>query len=154
MAGVLYRENVEPIAVVQALEQHVPRHAVALGQDRDLGQGLGHHPEQQVVAQLHDAGGFSLAYVGGAVAEHVQVRPGQPERLGGTGYRQRKPAGRGDPRVSHHRGGQQRAAPLREPFPDLLRRFGRHGRAVHHDGRRGRPVEQPAGAGHRVEQVL
>ena len=51
----------------------MPADAALLGEHRHLCQGLGHHTEEEVMAELDGPRQLAVAHIGGARAEQVQV---------------------------------------------------------------------------------
>src|SRR5215470_1191106 len=54
--------------VVEAVEKGLPADAAPLRENRHLGQRLSHYAEEEVMAELHDAGELAVTDVGGAGA--------------------------------------------------------------------------------------
>jgi hypothetical protein len=122
-------------AIVKAVEECLPADPALLRENSDLGQRLRDHAEEEIVAELDDAGELAVADIGGAGAQQVQVRLRRAERVGGPGDGQCQLAGARHPGVAHHRRGQQRGAALRQLAADVPGGLHRDRGAVHHDRR-------------------
>src|SRR5712692_2269978 len=124
------REHRAHHALVQKVEEGVPRYADLLRENGDLAQRLDHHAEEHVVADLGDARKFSFADIARARAHHVEEGPRLFVGLLRPGSDDSELARLDHLRVAAYRRGEVLDALLPQRFAQLGRALQRDRRAL------------------------